>query len=608
MAAQRIAAVALTLLLVGSAPGAEQEAINKAIERGVTALKRMQGSTGTWPYRDIGATALAGLTLLECRVAIDDPAIVKAATAVRRESVKLTHSYSVALTLLFLDRLGDARDVPLIESLAVRLLAGQAADGTWDYQCPPISDAEVRRLSGLLRQRNELKGGRTLPKPAKRTIRALPREIQQQLAVIARLQGAGAAPRGGDNSNTQFAILALWVAHRHGLPVEGALRRTEAHFRLSQNSDGGWGYMPWRGKGLPRVPLGGRIPNVSSLATMTCAGVLSLAVGQAVRGEPKPGRDRPLNVALLALGSAIGETRPGVPMPRISDANGKAYYFLWSLERVAVALNLKTIGKKDWYGWGADVLLANQRPDGSWSGEYGAYGADTCFALLFLKRANLASDLTARLGKVNDPAELRGGGVGGAALTERKSLRPALAPEDKDSASADSRPKESGKLAPIPVEVENAAAARLSDALVRAAGAEQEKVLRKLRDSKGVDYTEALLLALPRLEGDPSKQARAALVQRFTRLTARSLRNYLKDVNAEVRRAAALASAERNLREHLPLLIDRLADAEPAVRRAAHAGLRAMTRKDFGPAGDTLAERDKAIAAWREWWGKEGKE
>ena len=40
-------------------------------------------------------------------------------------------------------------------------------------------------------------------------------------------------------------------------------------------------------------------------------------------------------------------------------------------------------------------LRKEQRADGSWHAQYGM--ADTCFALLFLKRANLTRDLTQKL-------------------------------------------------------------------------------------------------------------------------------------------------------------------------------------------------------------------
>ena len=52
-----------------------------------------------------------------------------------------------------------------------------------------------------------------------------------------------------------------------------------------------------------------------------------------------------------------------------------------------MALDMKTIGQKDWYGWGAEILLENQTADGSWNGDYATGGVDTCFALLFLRRA-----------------------------------------------------------------------------------------------------------------------------------------------------------------------------------------------------------------------------
>ena len=66
---------------------------------------------------------------------------------VRKASTTTTHTYSIALSILFLDLLGDSDDVPLIESLMVRLLAGQDATfGGWGYTCPIISMAETRRL------------------------------------------------------------------------------------------------------------------------------------------------------------------------------------------------------------------------------------------------------------------------------------------------------------------------------------------------------------------------------------------------------------------------------------------------------------------------------
>src|SRR5262249_28735640 len=83
-----------------------------------------------------------------------------------------------------------------------------------------------------------------------------------------------------DNSNTQFAILALWTARRYGVPVEDALARVEKRFRGSQNADGGWGY---------QIIVGAKTPFLNSIsastAAMTCAGLLGLAMHHAVASE-----------------------------------------------------------------------------------------------------------------------------------------------------------------------------------------------------------------------------------------------------------------------------------------------------------------------------------
>ena len=71
-------------------------------------------------------------------------------------------------------------------------------------------------------------------------------------------------------------------------------------------------------------------------------------------------------------------------------------YFLWSLERMAVIYDLKKVGYVDWHEWGTDVILKAQTADGSWKERFPGL-PDTCFALLFLKRANIVKDLTDKL-------------------------------------------------------------------------------------------------------------------------------------------------------------------------------------------------------------------
>src|SRR5947209_19522697 len=121
--------VAALLLTATTAPAVEKAAIDKAVDDGVAALKKLQRNDGTWPHEKIGATALAGLTLLECGVPADDKSVQNAARAVRAACLRLTHVYSLSAAVWFLDRLDAPEDTPLIEAMLIRLMAGQSRSG-----------------------------------------------------------------------------------------------------------------------------------------------------------------------------------------------------------------------------------------------------------------------------------------------------------------------------------------------------------------------------------------------------------------------------------------------------------------------------------------------
>jgi hypothetical protein len=193
-----------------------------------------------------------------------------------------------------------------------------------------------------------------------------------------------------DNSNTQFAILGLWTARKHGVSMDRTLVLVERRFRASQNADGSWGY---------------HLPGHEMADSMTCTGLLGMALamgadlqlqgqaaGQALTDPTvKKGMDYlslsigKMPVPMLVKGKKLGGHLVG------ADARGDLYY-LWSVERVAVAYGLPKIGQKDWYRWGAGVIVASQFVDGSWRERYPGI-PDTSFALLFLVRANPLRDI-----------------------------------------------------------------------------------------------------------------------------------------------------------------------------------------------------------------------
>jgi hypothetical protein len=360
-------------------------------------------------------------------------------------------------------------------------------------------------------------------------------------------------------------------------------------------------------------------------ATMTCAGLLGLATGHGARADNLSSRGKAVKVDVskdaqmrrgLALvgslvGKPIGPAEKGPTIDSLNAIGGKVYYLFWSMERVALILGLETIGKKDWYQWGAEYLLANQRRDGTWVGEHGDGGSDTCFALLFLRRVNLLRDLSTALQGAKDPGRnLRAGGIGGGALrggTDRPADTAGAKPKDDIPREAGPRPAVPKKAAPRTAE-EKAADALTTD-LVTARGEGRAAILKKLRDTRGSAYTEALAGVIPRLEPETRKLAREALADRLTRMKAATLREYLKDTDAEMRRAGAIAAGQKDEKSLVPDLITALGDAEALVQRAAHASLKALSGKDFGPKADADAEdRRRAVAAWRAWWKSQARE
>jgi hypothetical protein len=336
---------------------------------------------------------------------------------------------------------------------------------------------------------------------------------------------------------------------------------------------------------------------------MTCAGLLGLAVGRAFPevgsgGETKPSKhwtdDEMIRSGLALLASAIGrplgQEQPG-ELRLYGFKEGDEYYFLWALERVAVAFDLKTIGSKDWYGWGRDWLLKMQRPNGGWNGKYALGGVDTSFALLFLKQANLAKDLTVSLQ----------GQVGSAAEETAKELGKARPAPSKSEAGESARIPE--PTSAVPARPAEANVDSLRDALVRSKVSEQLKRIQEYQEHAGPMYTQALAEAIPSLDANGKTQARSALADRLAGMTIKTLQAWLEDRNAEIRRAAALAAGMKEDKTIVPNLIDRLDDSDAMVRRAAHLALKSLTGKDFGPAVNAeAAERAEALNRWRTWW------
>lgn len=361
-----------------------------AMDAGVAYLRQCQLKSGSWGGSKniaqvgvagtsadlwrVGYAALPGIAILEVVGKQDDPAVLKAARFVRENVENQTRTYELALALLFLKKLGNPADETRIRKLSLRLAAGQRASGGWGYHCPLLTPDQQKKFVADLELR-ERENAPPLPFPSGDT----------------------------DNSNTQFAILGLWDAKKYDLPLTNVLARINDRFRTDQRP-GGWSY---------------KFGNPKPAGAMTCVGLLALAVGHGVEADraraAKEGtgvkvEDPAITSGLKALATYLDDPSDRKMLWGTDWTGPKGatnYYFLWSVERVGVLLGLETIGGRDWYAWGRDLLLRDQRKDGSWFGRgSGNPIVDTCFALLFLKRSDLLPELRetlqARL-KIVDP-------------------------------------------------------------------------------------------------------------------------------------------------------------------------------------------------------------
>jgi hypothetical protein len=336
------------MLLVGPAWAATPEEVEASRVKGIEFLKSQQSTDGSWdfPNYTTGITALCTLALVENGVPLSDPAVDKGYRFVKKQATDVDNTYEVALSVLLLARVGDRADRSTIRTLGARLLAGQNEGGGWGYKCPK-TDASI------------------LSKPDS----------------IKREKGLG------DNSCTQFGVLGLWVASRYGVPIESAMVSVASRFLDGQNEDGGWSYSPST-----------REKPEDSRNTMTCAGLFSLTVARATRIREEQ-KNKPANTevrgekATLLADPVYAKGFEKVGQYATGVGPGAAKYFLWSIERLGVLLGLEKLGTVDWFASGSDALVKTQRPDGGWS-EGKERLSDTSFAILFLRKANLGSDIS----------------------------------------------------------------------------------------------------------------------------------------------------------------------------------------------------------------------
>lgn len=195
----------------------------------------------------------------------------------------------------------------------------------------------------------------------------------------------GGQSNSPDNSNSQFALLALHEAEQSDVPVNQAVWQAAFEYWLRrQRNDGSWGYRA--------APSNG---------SMTCAGLSSVYIASRhmTRGDAwmMDNQVRCCGVQQpdAALERGIAWLGRNFSIQRNPTGSGGAsqrffFYYLYGVERVGRLTGRRFLGRHDWYREGADHLVGRQdRLTNGWKGltsDESKEEVATAMALLFLSK------------------------------------------------------------------------------------------------------------------------------------------------------------------------------------------------------------------------------
>ncbi|HEV3340451.1 MAG TPA: M56 family metallopeptidase [Pirellulales bacterium] len=319
-----------TLALADDAPPKEPAAADKAnveprselkqaIDRGVSFLKHEQQDDGKWLDDPVGypggITAVSTLALVRAGVKPKERCVQTAVEYLRR--LKPARTYNTALQTMVFCAVDPKTDRKLIERNVQWLCDQQKTAG---------------------------------PKT-----------------------GAWAYPEAeGDNSNTGFAMLALYEANQAGVKVPVAVWRLALDYWVgTQNSNGSWGYKP----------------QTAGTGSMTAQGLF--CVGAAMQVLDEQPADKPASEAVERAARWLGRNFDTHSNPGVRGGEGWLFYYLHAVAQAGRVTGRHEFGEHDWFLEGVLTLLAQQRPDGSWKGAGHAEDDPhlaTSMALLFLAR------------------------------------------------------------------------------------------------------------------------------------------------------------------------------------------------------------------------------
>jgi hypothetical protein len=339
---------------------------------------------------------------------------------------KLEATYCVALQAMVLEEVERVKYQKRIAQCAKFLVDNQGPQGFWSYGSPSIYVEDI--TYDIPKRKDVASGGGSsqgggvkqfeLPQPGMRT----KPKVTNKIKIKKDRDG-----EGHDNSNTQYAALGCRACVDSGIILEEKVidtamkwlrdcqkkEQAQAEDLIEGGVNGPDGGMPGGKPGVSSGPGagGGTVAGPSRVqrkavpegwcysdhadhkayGSMTAGAIGSLAIWDYIK-DADEGRKRSwksdgdIAKGLVWLGKNFSVTyNPGPYEHAKMEENSKNQYlyYMYALERAGMLYGTEMMGTHKWYPEGAKVLIETQGADGHW----GDGTVDTCFAILFLKRA-----------------------------------------------------------------------------------------------------------------------------------------------------------------------------------------------------------------------------
>lgn len=294
----------------------------------------------------------------------------------------LEWTYKVSLLAMCLEELDPTLYQTKIAQCAQFLVDNQCKNGQWSYGRPTEATKDFKLLE---------------PPPSRKEVATKAAEVRdfgpsvrerkRPVRPIVVKASRSAINDVGDNSNSQYAALGLRACFDSAIKLPEEILELGRRWWIDSQfpdeggqkagkdaiSTGGGPTLRIQGWNYTRPGGEGQTPYPAMTAGAVGASVI---YDYMVRRDWKKDAVTVAGINWLARHWTV-------------DTN---YYFLYALERAGMLFGTEKIGEHDWYWEGAKVIVNDQNPDGSWGHrekkEENTW--DTCFAILFLKKATRA--------------------------------------------------------------------------------------------------------------------------------------------------------------------------------------------------------------------------